>query len=160
MKFRISLRLFEFSLSEDIHKNTERIVNELSNSMNSYLIKQDYGDSILEYEIILYVVNMPVGYEHLFKDFKPKFTEHKVLTNKHTGDTFELNKYFNYSVKITGNTYTGFVTGTEEESKKILAFEILNSLSNLDALPKKVKDFDKEKFKSDMQEFFKEQNLL
>jgi hypothetical protein len=39
----------------------------------------------------------------------------------------------------------------------MLASAILDSLSNLDALPRKVKDFDKERFKVDMKAFFDEQ---
>lgn len=84
----------------------------------------------------MYIVNPPIGYEHLFKDFKPKFIEHKVSINKHTGELLEIDRYFNYSVKITGETYSSFIGGTEEESKKILATTILKSLSQLDALPK------------------------
>lgn len=160
MKFSISLRLFEISLSEIIRKNTEKVVSELSDRINAYIKKQDYGNGILEYEVILYVVNMPEGYEHLFKDFKPKYVEHKLLTNKHTGEKFEISKYFNYSVKIEGALYDQFISATDLESKRILALEILKSLSYLDALPKKVKDFDRERFKSDMEAFFREQNLL
>ena len=64
------------------------------------------------------------------------------------------------SNNLTRDLYDKFVTGTVEESEKILATEISNSLSNLDLLPKKIKDFDKERFRADMQQFFKEQKLL
>ena len=47
-----------------------------------------------------------------------------------------------------------------KESKRIVAVEILKSLDNLDIIPKKVKDFDKERFKADMYNFFKENNLV
>lgn len=160
MKFTISLRLFDISLSETIRKNTKKIVIELSDSINTYLVKRDYGNSILEYEVILYVVNMPEGYEHLYKNFEPKYVEHKLLTNQHTGEKFEINKYFNYSIKIEGALCERFISSSNIDSKRILAQEILKSLSNLDALPKKVKDFDKGRFKADIQQFFKEQNLV
>ncbi|ATL49400.1 hypothetical protein COR50_20690 [Chitinophaga caeni] len=160
MKFVISLRLFEITLSETIRTNTEKVVSELTNRINTYIGKQDYGDSILEYEIILYVVNMPKDYEHLYRGFKPKYVEHKLLTNKHTGEKFEMSKYFNYSVKIEGALYHKFISFTNDESTRILALEILKSLNNLDTLLKKVKDFDKERFKSDMEQFFRTQNLL
>ena len=38
--------------------------------------------------------------------------------------------------------------------------EILNSLSNLDSLPKKVKNFDKEKFRYDLRLFFEDLGLI
>jgi len=160
MKFVISLRLFEITLSGTIRTNTEKVVSELTNRINTYIGKQDYGDSILEYEIILYVVNMPKDYEHLYRGFKPKYVEHKLLTNKHTGEKFEMRKYFNYSVKIEGALYHKFISFTNDASTRILALEILKSLNNLDTLLKKVKDFDKERFKSDMEQFFRTQNLL
>ena len=159
MKFSVGLTLDSVSLDETIIKNKSAIVYELAKSINEYIRQFDYR-GISEYAIIMYIVNPPIGSEHLFKYLKPKFIEHKVLRNKYTGELFEINKYFNYSVKITGKTYSSFVRGTEEESKKILATTILKSLSQLDALPKKIKDFDKERFKRDLEQFFKEQLLL
>lgn len=160
MKFSIGLTLDAVSLDETTRTNKSSIVYDLGENISEYIKKLDYGEGIVEYAIKLYIVNPPIGFEHLFKDFKPKFTEHKLIPNKYTGEKLELNKYFNYSIKITGDLYDKFVTGTVEESEKILATEISNSLSNLDLLPKKIKDFDKERFRADMQQFFKEQKLL
>jgi len=160
MKFNISLRLFDISLSELIRKNTESIINELSNNLNAYIAKRDYGKGILEYDVIIYVINMPNGYEHLYKDFNPKYIESKLFTNKHTGEVFEINKHFSYSVKIEGEKFEWFLSEIDEGRKKILAQEILNSLSNLDKLPKKVKEFDKERFKEDIEQFFKSEKLI
>lgn len=160
MKFSIGFTLDAVSLDETTRKNKSSVVYDFGKNISEYIKKLDYGEGIVEYAIKLYIVNPPSGFEHLFKDFKPKFTEHKLLTNKFTGEKLELNKYFNYSVKITGDLYNKFLIGTVEESEKILATEILKSLSNLDALPKKIKDFDKERFKADMQQFFKAQKLV
>lgn len=159
MKFSIGLTLDSVSLDETTFKNKSAIVYELSKSINEYIRQFDYN-RISEYAIVMYIVNPPIGFEHLFKDLKPKFIEHKVSINKYTGELFEINKYFNYSVKITGETYSSFIRGTDEESKKILATTILKSLSLLDAMPKKIKDFDKERFKRDLEQFFKEQFIL
>ncbi|MCF3109421.1 hypothetical protein LL912_11600 [Niabella sp. CC-SYL272] len=153
MKFNISLRLFDISISDTARKHTEKVVSELRDSINASLEKQDYGNSILEYEIILYVINMPKGYEHLYTDFKPKYMERKLLTSKLTGEKYEINKCFNYSIKIEGELYSKFISSVARDSKRILASEILKSLSYLDALPKKVNDFDKERFRADMERF-------
>jgi hypothetical protein len=72
-----------------------------------------------------------------------------------TGELLISNKLFWFDVKIEGSNYDYFANCTEEEGKLFLASEILISLLNLDALPKKVKDFDKEKFKADMAFFLK-----
>jgi hypothetical protein len=160
MKFSIGLTLDAVSFDETIRTNKSSVVYDFGKNIIEYIKKLDYGEGIVEYAIKLYIVNPPIGFEHLFKDFKPKFIEHKLIPNKYTGEKLELNKYFNYSIKITGDLYNKFLTGTVEESEKILATEILNSLSNLDALPKKIKDFDKERFKADMEQFFKAQKLV
>jgi len=154
MKFTLAL-----TLDKDAQSKSSTIDNFFK-EVGTFVQSKNYGGGIIEYFIICRVINPPIGYEHLFRDFKPKFIEHKSLINKLTGQPFVIENQFSYSIKIQSEKYKNFIEANENESRKILAFEILNSLSNLDALPKKVKDFDKEKFKSDMQEFFKEQNLL
>jgi hypothetical protein len=136
------------------------IVNNFFREIDAFIQRKNYGSGVLEYLIICRIINPPIGFEHLHKDFKPKFIELKTLTNKLTGEPLNIEKQFSYSIKVQGEKFKDFILATEIDSKKILAVEILNSLSNLDALPKKVKDFDKEKFKADIEQFFKEQNLL
>lgn len=96
------------------------------------------------------------GYEDWFKVRKPRYqaiSKVKMLD----GNIKEQRGVFTYDVKLDFET---FVSATEEGSRKILAIEILNSLFNLDALPKKVKDFDKERFKEDIEQFFKSEKLI
>lgn len=137
-----------------------RLINNLFVDLNAFVKNKDYGSGILEYLVICQIVNPPVGFEHLHKDFKPKFIEHKSLTNRITGEPLVIEKQFSYSIKINGEKFDEFIESTDEESEKLLAIEFLNSLSYLDMLPKKIKDFDKEKFKSDMEQFFKEQKII
>ena len=66
-------------------------------------------------------------------------------------------RVFSYDVKLD---YEDFKNQSDEQNEQTLASEIMESLSNLDKLPKKVKDFDKERFKKDMEAFFEAQNLL
>ncbi|GAA0875034.1 hypothetical protein GCM10009118_14420 [Wandonia haliotis] len=160
MNFSIALRIDAFSMGEDMAKKKSFIINDFSKQINAYIKVRDYGNDIYQYLVSIDVVNPSEGYEHLYKDFKPKYTEYKALINKFSGDKMEIEKQFHYSIKITGELFDEFISTTETEGRKILAQELLKSLSNLDALPKKVKDFDKERFKADMEAFFKEQNLL
>ncbi len=160
MEFNITLTLDAVHLDKITCNNKSKVVYDLAKSINNFISKNDYGTGINEYSIILYIVDPPIGYEHLHRDFKPKFIEEKILTNRHTGEKIELSKYFSYSIKITGGAYSEFVGETDNQSKKNLAKEILNSLVHLNKLPKKVKDFDKEKFKMDLEEFFKKENLV
>jgi len=146
----------KFSVSLTIGKEAQyrsSLIYDLFHNIDEFLKTRFYGDSICKYSIIIYVVNPPSGYEHLFKDFKPKYVEYKLLTNKLTGEPLEIIKKFNYSIRIDGELYDKFSNSTDNECKRILIKEILNSFSNLDKLPKKVKDFDKKKFVSDVENF-------
>ncbi|MCZ8169770.1 MAG: hypothetical protein ACK5RV_07820 [Flavobacterium sp.] len=160
MDFSLALTIDSFSIGESMAQKKSVLINDLFKRINGYIKGRDYGNGIYQYLISLYVINPPKGYEHLHKDFKPKFTEYKALTNKISGEKMEIEKQFHYSVKIKGENFEEFVSANETESKKLLAQEILRSLSNLDALPKKVKDFDKERFKEDLEQFFKSEKLI
>lgn len=59
-------------------------------------------------------------------------------------------KLFIDGIVIEPDEYEDFVSGTDLNSLEIIKAKILESLSNLDRLPKKVKDFDKERFMLDM----------
>ena len=160
MEISLSLTIDSHSMGESEAQKKSILIRELFEQINSYIKIRDYGNGVYKYLIILYVANPPKGWEHLYKDFKPKYTHYKLLTNKFTGTKLEIEKQFDYSLKINDKLFETFTNSTDEESKKLLAQEILKSLSNLDALPKKVKAFDKERFKIDMENFFKEQNLI
>ena len=148
MKVRTSLRID----SDAQHKID--LINSLTDSLEKYFTPKNYGSDIEDILIGLTCVFVSEGYEHLFKIYPPKYVDFKVIKNKYTGESIELKKYFNYSLKLSNKIYEEFISATDEESKKILANEILNSFSNLDSLPKKVKDFDKERFKKDVETFF------
>ncbi|NJM78593.1 MAG: hypothetical protein HC854_01280 [Flavobacterium sp.] len=147
MKFKISLTIDEEA------NNKVGLINSFSKSLEDYFIVKNYGSSIDEILIGLTCVNIPVGFEHLFKIYKPLYVDYKTITNQHTGEQIELKKYFNYSIRLNKESYNEFVNRSDDDGKKILSQLFVDSLSNLDALPKKVKDFNKEKFKNDIVEF-------
>ena len=53
-----------------------------------------------------------------------------------------------------------FIEADEEQAKCILAREILQSLELLDNLPKRLKQFDKECFKSAVSDYFQRQGWI
>lgn len=148
-----------FGISQEIDVEAEEkssVIIFLSHKLKGYLSDRDYGQDVQNIFIGCICVKPREGYEEWFKIRKPRYKaidKIKLLD----GNTVELIGVYGYDIKLNFNE---FVAATETKSRKILAQEILNSLSNLDALPKKVKDFDKEKFKSDMKTFFKEQDLV
>ncbi|MBQ2150031.1 MAG: hypothetical protein II434_00700, partial [Bacteroidales bacterium] len=52
------------------------------------------------------------------------------------------------------------ISSTDEEAERIIARKVVDSLSYLDRLSKKAAAFDKERFKSDMIQLFKDNNLI
>lgn len=137
-----------------------QLINELFSEINEFVQNRNFGNGTSEYLIICYIINPPKGYEHLFVEFKPKFIEYKSLTNKLTEESFVIERQFSYRMKIDGEKFDKFVNASVENSRKLLSSEILKSLSNLNALPGKVKDFDKERFRADIALFFRENNLI
>ncbi|WP_417266376.1 Imm44 family immunity protein [Brumimicrobium sp.] len=148
-----------FKISQEIDleaKEKSLIILFLSDKLSEYLNKRDYGRGVQNFFIGCICVKPREGYEEWFKIRKPKYKELvkiKLLDNS----IKELKGVFSYDINLN---FDVFVNNTDIENKKLLASEILNSLSNLDNLPKRVKDFDKEKFKSDLEFFFKDQNLI
>lgn len=140
------------------HKS--RIVVSISEELKAFFAGKFYGEDIQSYIIGFTCVLPPEGFEHLFKKKKPVYVDDKTTKNKFTGEPHRMFKLFIDSIDLDSTEYTDFVDSSDEESKKILAKKILESLENLDKLPKKVKDFDKERFKQDMEHFFKEHDLL
>lgn len=140
------------NVSIEVEDKTQ-IIHSLFNELEMNFSKKNYGKGLLQ--IIIEIVCLSPEFEEFFPLRKPKYIELKEYVTE--GINIKDEKLFTYSLKID---FILFKNQTIQANKHLLALEILKSLSNLDALPKKVKDFDKERFKADMEAFFKEQNLL
>lgn len=154
MRFKITL---EIDRDAD-HKS--QLINQLSDEINIFLNKNNYGEDIQNYLLGCICIKTKEGYEGWYKVRKPKYTDYKKVVNRLTGEEMEISKTFENDFKIDNELYEDFIDSSDELSKKILAKEILNSLSNLDSLPKKVKNFDKEKFRYDLRLFFEDLGLI
>jgi hypothetical protein len=128
------------------------LVKELSTLTNKFYLGKFYGNDLKSLRLIFILIKTKQGYEEWFKVRKPKYTEYNVIET-FSGQKIEINKEFAIEYRIDNEIYDSFLKATDGDSKKILAQEILNSLSNLDALPKKVKDFDKKAFINDLEIF-------
>lgn len=152
---------FAISTTTDLgsrHKSS--IINEISIALSKYFNNKSYGNDILDYIVGCLCTSPPEGFEKFNNPQKPIYVDDKTTRNRFTGEQQRMFKLFINEFNFNNEEYADFVNSSDEESKKILAKKILESLENLDKLPKKVKDFDKERFKQDMEHFFQEQNLL
>ena len=142
----------EFRISQESNLEGQKasIVLQLSVALNTYFASRNYGNSIKSYLIGLICVKPE--FETFFKIRKPKYLESETIKSL-DGSNMEIENVYGYDVAVD---YNAFVNVSDDESWKLLAREIEESLSNLDKLPMKIKDFDKKRFKSDLKIFFKQ----
>ena len=144
MKFNLSLIMDAGS------KHKSDLVIDLQKKILFFFEGRSYGSDLESYIIGFTSVLTPPGFEHLFKAKKPLYVRDKTTKNRFTGEMQRMVKLFLDDIVLTSDEYEGFVSGNDYDSIELLKTRILESLSNLDKLPKAVKDFDKEKFKMDM----------
>lgn len=154
MKFSISIRI-----DQKANHKSDIIVN-MSQELKVFFADRFYGEDVQDYIIGCLCTSAPEGFEKFNKTQKPVYVDDKTTKNKFTGEPHRMFKLFINEFNFNNEEYDDFVDSSDEESKKILAKKILECLENLDKLPKKVKDFDKERFKEDMQHVFKGQGLI
>lgn len=149
----------KFNITQEIDIEASKksnLITFLSESLGIFLFDADYGSDIQYFFIGCICVMTRPSYEDWFKIRKPRYqTINKIKLLD--GSLKEQKGVFTYDIKLN---FDDFVFASDKDSNRILALEILKSLSNLDALPKKVKDFDKTRFKSDIEQFFKDNDLL
>lgn len=147
----------------EIDRDAERqsyLINYLSKDLEGYFDDRNYGQDLQTLFIGCICIKTKPGYEEWYKKRKPKYIEYKKSKSRITGQEIEIIKTYSYDIKIDNDDYDEFISVSDEDCKKILAREILQSLSYLDLLTKKIKDFDNEKFKEDMRVFFDEYYLI
>ncbi|WP_333889144.1 hypothetical protein [Sphingobacterium siyangense] len=153
----------KFAITQEVDNrayNKSFLVQDLSNSIQNHVQNINYGQDVETFYIGFVAVKTKIGYEHFFKERKPRYVDYKVTKDRLTGLPLETIKQYSYDIKFDNELYDEFVNSSDEESKKILAREILVSFKHLDKLPKKIRDFDKEKLKADVEQFFKKQDLI
>lgn len=153
---------FGISLEIDIEaKSKSSLIINLSEDLKTFFSEKHYGEGVLNFFIGCICIKTKPGYEEWYKIRKPRYKALTIIKDVgQVGNNVEIKNSFSIDIKIDNGLYDTFISSLDVESSRILASEILKSLSYLDALPKKIKDFDKERFKSDMEKFFKESSLL
>lgn len=145
---------------ENFTEKKSHLISDLSVLMKKYFKNKNYGVDLVVICVGFILVYSRPGYEKWHQAKKPKYIDYKITKSKLIDGTHEVSNTFVYEIKFNDSLLNEFVTANDTVSKRILAYEILNSLSNLENLPKKVKDFDKLRFKLDIELFFREQKII
>ena len=126
--------------------------NQFENSLKEYFNHRDYGDGIKK--ICIGIICISPDFEQFGQPGKPKYTyEYKTYTQ--AGVTYTVGRLLEYDIKLDFET---FRNASYEEAGKILAKEIMSSLIVFDKMKKKIKDFDRELFGKDLEQYFKEKD--
>jgi hypothetical protein len=134
--------------------NHEKMITKFSDDIEKYFFNKNYGTDLID--IVIGIVCVSPNFEQFFKPRRPKYTKDKKHI-KSEGFEYDIEKCLEYSIKLDFET---FKNGTEEECRKLLAREILRSLKVLEDMKGKIKDFNAENFKKDLENYFKEEGLI
>jgi hypothetical protein len=155
MKFRFTINEFDAEFSHRL-----KAVEFVSAIVNDFVNDRNYGIDIDEYVILCICVRFRKGYEEWYRIRKPFYIEHKVFKNKITGSIIEINKQFTQEIRIAQEIFEYLLTCSEDHAKKAFAYEVFRAVSDLESLPKKIKDFNRNAFRADLESYFKSQKLI
>lgn len=127
------------------------IVTSFSNEINAFFKEKEYGQGLESIYIGVICVN--VDFERFFKIGLPKYTKDREIRKNDLEIVVE--KSFEYRIKVDYNT---FKISTDIQILKILAIEILKSLSVFDSA--KIPFFDKAQFKTDFETCIDKMKLI
>ena len=141
---------FGIAIEIDLEANHKsEIILKISSAIEAFLSNKDYGDGIQHFYIGCICIRPRPGYEDWFKIRRPRYYKKATVESK-DGSKKVLYGVYGYDIKPD---YERFVYSSNEESERILAEEILKSLSHFDRLSKRVKNFDAKRFKRDLEQF-------
>ena len=150
-------------ICETASKDKADFVDDFSRRyLEEHFLTLNYGPDVEEIVIAYTIIKTKPGYEEWYKPKRPKYTEYGGWITFGPGGPKdrERRKEFWIDYRIDGDLYDAFIEADEEQAICILACEILNSLELLDKLPKRLKQFDKERFKSDVSDYFQQQGWI
>ena len=148
----LEISIIDSSIPWEKSVSKRQAIKEVSDAASNLVASNDYGESIEKMLVGLIVVE-PV-YDDFSKPRRPRYTEHKE-TKAFGSIPIVIHKTLEIEIKLD---YGQVLASEEEELKRIVASEVLNALHNL-KVPKKVTDFDKDRFEADIDRLFHQKYL-
>lgn len=142
------------AIQSNLEQDKSSVIIQFSDALENFFKNKNYGDSVKMYTVG--IVCMSPQFLQFFKSRKPNYTKGK-KSFAPDGILVEIEDALEYDINIDFET---FKNGTEAECRKLLAKEVLQSLKVLDDMKGKIKDFNTEQFKADLENFFKEKELI
>ena len=148
---KVTISIVDTSIPWEKCATKRQTVKELSDEANTLIASNYYGESI-ETMLIGIIAVEPI-YDAFAKPRRPRYTEHKE-TMAFGSILIVTHKTLEIEIKMD---YEQILIAEDENLRKLVATEVLNALHVL-KLPKKVIDFDKERFVADLEKFFWKQS--
>ena len=158
MKYQIQV----YELDSPMEKKTWWLCDFSRDYLESVFIDRSYGKDIENISIVIILIRHIPGYEAWDKPRRPKYIEHYESVSYITGEPvrWEWNKRFVIEIRFNNDVYDEFLKADDEQSKRIIARETLKALELLDKVPKRLKDFDKERFRTDVANYYRSQGWI
>lgn len=144
----MKLALAQYTSVEIVNQSS--FITPFSDNLKTHFKDKHYGNDLIE--IVIGVICVSPGFEPFFKPKRPQYIKDK-KTFKTDGFSYDVEKSLGYDIKLD---FEKLKNGTELERMQQLAFEIISSLSIFDKMKTKIKDFNFEKFKVDLEAYFKD----
>lgn len=158
MKYQIQV----YELDSPMREKTWWLRDFSRDYLESVFIDRSYGKDIENISIVIILIRHIPGYEAWDKPRRPKYIEHYESVSYITGEPvrWEWNKRFVIEIRFNNDVYDEFLKADDEQSKRIIARETLKALELLDKVPKRLKDFDKERFRTDVANYYRSQGWI
>ena len=146
---------FGIARKTSLEGHKHKLIAELTNDLELFFSDKEYGKGIKYYTIGLICVRPEFEIFHKVK--KQRYRKTETIESLDGKSKITFTNTFGYDIKMD---YATYINASDKEGLQLFASKIMESLSYLEKLPKHVKDFDKERFKSDLEGFFKEKGLI
>lgn len=141
------------AVTDNFGVNRSAIFFQVSNRLNQFIKGKRYGDDIEKIKVGFIMVFDRPGYELWYKPKKISYTDYSVTKSRLTAETIEINKQLSFEIRLNENSIGSFLNSNETDGQNLIIQQVANYLSTIKQLPKKITDFDKEKFVSDLKQF-------
>lgn len=121
-----------------------------------------YGDDV--WSIVIFPFLTPYR-GTITRPYRPRYVYHDEMLSIPCDEfgnplSTSIDRRFYFEAVIQGDLYDEILKAPNHRKEQILAECVVNSLFNIDKLPKRLKDFDKEAFKADMISLFRSLGLI
>ena len=138
------------------------VISDFSNKHIAPFFKsRDYGNDVKKITIIPVLT----PYRGYIRPRRPRYIAYEEYKTPFCGEDGQriikiIDRWFYFDVLIQGELHDEILVAPNSRKEEILARCVIKSLVNVDQLPKRLKDFDREAFKADMISLFRSLGLI